>query len=117
MTKDFKKIQKEWYSKLKESGFDDIEVEEKGKIRLKKWDSVYFFCRHTSDEFFMKKKYYEMVTDFLNSYPFDREQDRTVWKFHSEGLTVRAIAEETQMKSCQVFLILSSLKKKMNGQE
>jgi hypothetical protein len=88
-TKQFLELQKKWYEKLKESGFDDIEFGEKQEL-LKCWESSHFYM--TQDQFDNKREYYHLASQFLFFYKFESKLDRIIWKFHAHGFTYRKIA-------------------------
>lgn len=93
-----KELQKLWYKKAKESGFNDIEV----NGYLYHWDSSKNFTEADSSNFSAKYHYYLMATEFLNMDPFDNEEDRIVWTLHSEGLSIREIKREIEQQKLPI---------------
>lgn len=93
-TKQFKTLQREWYRKLKDSGFDDIEDVDSPEEYLKAWHSQYFQKRHTPDKFIANQEYYRRTQAFLMHYTFANQLDKQIWKMHSEGRPLRAIAKK-----------------------
>jgi hypothetical protein len=87
--KSFKKLQDKWYAKLKKSGFKDIEHDED---TLTEYSSVYF-KKHTYDEMVEKQRYHDMANSFLEQYKFETEKDKLIWDYHTNGLSVRDIAD------------------------
>lgn len=118
---DYEKEKTKWYKKLEKSGFVDIELNEK---RLKTWSSNQFeFPRlMTSDGGWkIKAEYYYMAAQFLNDYKFDTEIEKTIWTYHSEGLSVREISSiltKIKVKSIptqrtSIWKVIKRLKKSM----
>lgn len=111
MTDAFKKLQKEWYIKLKKSGFEEIEDLKTGG--LQKWHASYYMNTYPTFVFQAQREYYYLATHFLTSHSFSHEIERLIWSLHSEGMPMRKIAKEVKSKTCRVFLIIQSLRKKM----
>lgn len=82
---DLKKI---WDQKLKESGFEDIEINFQ-------YHSLYFKKGHSV--LLEKQAYYEKALSFLNEYDFDSQLESDIWKLHAGGSTVREIADKLQI--------------------
>lgn len=87
-SKEFKKLQKEWDAKLKNSGFDDAEQRDG---RLKVWHNHYFTNRHSPDQFITQEIYYRIATDLLTEYKFANDKEKLIWRLHAEGLPYREI--------------------------
>lgn len=118
--KNFKKIQKEWYDKLKKEGFEDIEdVHEKTEyIRI--WHSSYFQTKYHPQVFEAKRTYYELAGQFLEASPhfrfelyFQCEIEKTIWEMHAQGIPVRTIAKKLKAKVCQIHKIIVQIRKVM----
>lgn len=97
-TKKFKDLQKLWYKKLKDDGFDDIE---KNEYRLKLWHSVHFRDPRRSDPEVVSARhsYYRIAGQFLFDHKFDTLLEKQIWKHHSEGKSIRDI-EKLLAKEC-----------------
>lgn len=83
-----KQLKKQWYNKLKDDGFDDIEYAggtmQVGHPRgIAIWDP--FLRELTLD-------YYGMCTDFLNEYKFKNNLERAIWEYYTNGLSHREIS-------------------------
>lgn len=89
---DFKTLQKHWYKKLKEVGFEDIEDTNSPREYLKTWHSTYFIHRYTKETFEAKAEYYRMACHFLYEYDFENNLDRIIWELHSDGKSFRDIS-------------------------
>lgn len=93
--KEFNTLQKEWYSKLKDSGFEDIEQNE---LDLKLWSSHFFKVRHNATLFSAKEEYYRMAGHFLYDYTFSNEHEKQIWALHSTGVSIRGIVDQLKAK-------------------
>jgi hypothetical protein len=88
-TPKFKELQEKWYKKLEKSGFKDIEQ-----------DEYYFADGHgvsTIDKrrvtWEIQQEYYRLATHFLNDHKFKNRFEQIVWEYHSNGMSVRDIAD------------------------
>lgn len=89
---EFKKLQKEWYAKAKESGFDDIEQEDGN---LKVWSHQFFKVRHNQTLFEAKQEYYRLAGQFLHSHKFADDVEKKIWEYHATDATsIRDIVKE-----------------------
>lgn len=82
---DFNSLKAKWYKKLAKEGFKDIERDEdtlKSYSGTRRGD-----VNGTVADWQAKAQYFQMATNFLNDYRFESEFDRTVWMYHSEGLS------------------------------
>lgn len=87
LKKEFNKLKQVWYKKLKKSGFEDIELNEK----YLKNPSSKFLRKRSLDTFQNRENYYYMATCFLNDYKFKTRLDKIVWEYHANGISVRNI--------------------------
>lgn len=86
-TREFLKIQKRWYSKLKNNGFEDIENGKDRRIvrrEIIKMDE-------SSPNAWSGQNYTELCAAILRDYRFKRPIDRIIFEKHSEGKSVREI--------------------------
>lgn len=108
--KAFKDLQRQWYKKLKKSGFDDIEKDEDN---LKSWSSD-FFRRHKTDhkeyhreynedKFKAHEEYYRMAEEFLTNYHFENSTDRFIWSQHAEAVSIREIVRMLKVKRIKSY--------------
>lgn len=93
--KEFEKLKKTWYKKLKEEGFVDIEADED---TLKSWDSGGYHRSRVSTEqtLWMQQNaeaYYGLASSFLHEFKFETELDKVIWEYHSNGISVRNITK------------------------
>jgi len=98
-SKDFAKLQKEWYGKLKDEGFDDIEHFNKMDQYGKTSQDTPYLKDHGIK---MAKLYRQDVLDyflacedlFWQSRVFRSQRDRWFWYQHSQGLSLREIQDK-----------------------
>lgn len=95
--REFKKLRKYWYEKLRSEGFQDIETDSGHLIES---HSAYQFSRRIS----FKSISYESTRDYffwaesqLLLGKFQSESDKLIWKLHSDGRTTREIAREVKL--------------------
>lgn len=96
---EFRKLQIEWYDKLKESGFKDIEKLERDELVLKRnanWsDWVY---RHELDEITIKQKenFFIFLSQFVEDENtlFSSEIDKYILCRYAEGAKIKEIVSE-----------------------
>jgi hypothetical protein len=120
---DFKQIQDEWYKKLKDEGFVDIE----NSVTLADGKKGYEntgragpnLKNKTSEQFEAVLLYYQNCRSFLTCYNFDSDLDRTIWELYSEGVPYRDISKELiknniKLNKDSVSKIVKRLEKIMN---
>lgn len=109
-TKEFKTLQKEFYDKLADSGFEDIEETDSPKELLTAWHGSYFTARHDPEDFKEIAQYYNSADSILNNYEFSNEVDKQIWERHSKGLSIRRIALELSIKNWVVHKSIQKFK-------
>lgn len=90
-TQDFKALDAEWKTKLKDSGFEDIEKDEDSLID---WASSAFKRRPEYDQ--SKAEYYRLAGQFLHDYRFrgpDAAWLKRIWELHAVGTSIREIVK------------------------
>ena len=94
--RDLKKLQKIWYDKLAEEGFNDIEDTSTERRPLKNWD-VNFFRNQGYEAIITKHTttldYFKHAEALLEKYQFKNDGHRLVWELHCKGFKEREIAE------------------------
>jgi len=87
---ELKSLQDEWYKKLEESGFHDIESPS-GLLRSRTVPhNMETKTEIEQDAIF---EYYSMCTAFLWNHKFEKPLDRIIWEYYSNGLTCVEIAD------------------------
>lgn len=86
-------LRAKWYKKLAAEGFDDIEAfSAKGEaFDLLRGGRLNKSAQKVEDDF----EYYRAVSHFLHDYEFPSEKHRSIWDFHSQGLSKVQISKET----------------------
>lgn len=107
--KDYLTLRDEWYDKLKESGFEDIEDVYHPNIPLKAWHSLRFISLYEPIEFENQQVYYQMAENFSREHNFSRPFERLVWEAHCEGFSEREIAKELDSYKTGIHKIVSSV--------
>lgn len=112
-SKQFKQLQTKWYSKLKASGFEDIEIHAKdgidsANVYLKQWDS--HLTLHDPTFFYSRQDYFYKAGHFLTSYAFKTKLEKRVWGLHSEGLSYRKIGQKVRKPKDAVHKIINVLR-------
>lgn len=83
-TKQFLELQKEWYDKIKEEGFNDIE-EFITSFRVRD----HLIANYTKETFESKEYYYRLASQFIYSHKFNDEAEKLIWELHSEAVSIR----------------------------
>lgn len=109
---DLKTLQKKWYKKLKDSGFEDIEDTREPYRNLHRWDSHYFSRRFTPDTFNAKKEYFEIAQNIMLDFKFEDKRQKDIMKLHSEGFSTREIASKIGIGSTTVQRVIKDVRKK-----
>lgn len=99
MSRDFKTLQKLWYSKLKESGFDDIENED-GKLYQPDNRTINFQNQEAIRE------YYLQLDDRLTHDQTIKSTDRSVLELYREGQYIKQIAKQLDLSISSVQRII-----------
>lgn len=113
--KTLSQLKREWYAKLRKSGFEDIEQNES---KLKRWSSS-SFKYYPGQLAQIKQEYYYMATHFLHDYKFETPLESAIWEYHANGISAREIAKilkKAKIKNMgrgNVWLILQKLRKAM----
>lgn len=112
-TNNFLSIRAEWYDKLAQCGFVDIEDWHHQHSPLKSWHSL----RWRNKEpivLIAQQAYFSKASQFLNEYIFETEEEHQIWFFHSEGFSVREIEAKLSISRSHVHKIIVNLREKMN---
>lgn len=112
-TSDFKKLQKTWYLKLKESGFEDAEDTNNKDEVLKQWHCAYFQVRHRPQQFEAQQEYYRQARSFYHRYPFPDQGEKRIWLLHSDGQSLRQISKLMGLKLWFVHRTVEFLESQM----
>lgn len=91
-------LKREWYARLKASGFEDIETgdEHDGLLKTDKR----FQDGHESVDA-AQAEYYRLASVFLHEHRFANVRERRIWEAHAGGIPMREIA-----KRCRTYVRL-----------
>jgi hypothetical protein len=108
MSRIFKALQDEWYEKLKNAGFNDIErsFEFHSKIFQQKIERHNVMVKENSD-------YYVKAVEFFYIYDFENLRDKQIWLLHANGDSIRKIGSVIKLEKSQVHRLISKYKKIM----
>lgn len=129
---DLDRLQREWYDRLKDEGFDDIESCQ-GDRPLKKWSFLYEVTQHIQparedaisscpDPKFSKEEELLNLDDFLvicqnlcthGNRHLTGSDVKSIWIYYCEGTTHREIAKKVNTTKRTVFRIICELKEWM----
>ena len=89
-TDEVKTLQREWYQRLKEDGFADIEDTNSPREMLKCWHSVKwkYVCRVKKEHV---QNYYAKASALIHTHEFESEMHKKIWEYHCQGLSSRKI--------------------------
>lgn len=96
-TEDFKQLQKEWYDKLKQIGFRDIEVTVGTEQKLMQYSTG---LRLVDND---KLAYYQALTYFVFTEQFDNDTDRLVLTRRADGVKIKDISAEMRHMGLKHF--------------
>lgn len=85
-TPQFKKLQQEWYNKLKEQSFKDIETNENLNLDLGKYR--YY---HSADSALAKEEYFSALQEALSQYECDTPIHSTIMILKASGRLIQEI--------------------------
>src|SRR5690606_10178631 len=94
--REFVQLRDEWYEKLRESGFDDIEYSS-GAIRT---DTKLIERMSRGDG---NAEFYRRVSCFLHEFKWASETEEHIWELYSEGVPYRDIAERLGVHYVAIF--------------
>lgn len=113
---EFETLRAEWYGKLKDSGFKDIENKRgsvgRGAPRV---DNIVQVQQEAILE------YYSMARQFLVEHEFTSDSEKLIWSLHAEGDSARDISDKlctqhsTKLKKTRVWEIVKALETAMRS--
>ncbi len=106
------KLRDEWYRKLKNDGFKDIEKASAGfpTTVLEQYHSCYFVSRYGQQEFEETIAYYDAASalslkgeSFLNA---------KIWRLHSQGVDQPTIGKQVKRSTARVNQVIQIFRKR-----
>lgn len=85
----YEELRDVWYDKLSKDDFEDIESNEEF---LKTWHSFKFASPESKRYQFENAEYFRLAELFLQEHQFKSSLEKTIWSYHTNGLTIREIA-------------------------
>lgn len=108
-TDEFKQLQDEWYAKLQEDGFKDIEDHKTGFV-----EPPFRHRSYKADvQYEATEEYFRLCRHYLTNGAFKSDLDKEIWSMHTEGATYRNIAEKLSQHTTTVFRKVKRYKKLM----
>lgn len=87
---ELKKLQDEWYGRLRKAGFKDIEDTSRPSRKLIDWHKDRFSSVSEIERQAIEY-YYDNAKDLINTYIFINETQKIIWELHCEGMSKRKI--------------------------
>lgn len=110
---EFVKLQQEWYAKLKEHGFRDIEYTR--AVDGQAFDCALFAdARSMSAEQYLEgEAYWHRARSYLWEGEFKDALERQVWELYCDGKTYRDIVKATGKSLGKVHSVIHQVKKRL----
>lgn len=89
-TAEVKRLKKEWYQRLEDEGFKEIENVNHPNSPLLAWHS-FIWQKTCPEQKSLIESYYFKARALLHTFEFESESHRLVWELHAEGLSRRQI--------------------------
>lgn len=110
-------LKAKWYSKLNDSGFDDIEKENEDiSNRGSLSDIALLKDFQTLDVFEAKRHYYAWASSMLIVGIFKDRRDKKIWQLHIEGISRRKIAPKVGLEHSWISRRLKRIEKYLKGE-
>jgi len=108
-SREFLRLQAEWYAKLKAEGFDDIEAG--GRLPDVDYRNATLRDREAITA------YFTVAGAYVHVGHFEQEEHRDVWIFHAEGYSVREIAKRLGLDRNAVHAVIKEHRRKAKLRE
>ena len=110
--KELIKAQKEWYKKLAEAGFDDIEIFDKRTLEpITEFTGVknnsFRQSKAKINSFESTEEYYIKARQHYHNHDFPDDLEKEIWRLHSEGISQRKIATKVGIRRDKIQKLLS----------
>lgn len=113
MTTAFERVQAKWYDKLKRDGFQDIENTRLPSRPLIQYHSFKINGKkacYSETNMSASRSYYEAATRIVQEDRFKSALQKRIWTRHSEGQTVREIAEALKIDKSSVQIMIDEVR-------
>lgn len=91
-TEKFRKLKNKWYNKAEKAGFEDAE-RDVGNTQVLKQNAAYAIHHMSPEMRESKLEYYSRLSECVQKEKFDKEIDRHIMRFCSEGLQIKEIVD------------------------
>jgi len=106
--KEFAKLQKKWYKKLKEIGFDDLETfDGKGNPHDLLKARIEQLSENKLAQFDKIQNFYSECRGYYHKAIFLTEEEKDIWAMYSEGYSMRQISDELGVNRHKVSKIVN----------
>lgn len=116
-TKKQKELERIWYAKLKEEGFEDCENTEIPDHPLKQWDTTRCMAKEKTRRD-ASEEYYRTAERLTHIYKFQRLIHLRIWELHCQGKSRREIEQAIEksrfkhkLKQTQIQHIINKISK------
>lgn len=86
-TQEFKLLQREWYKRLEQSGFKDIEKESGAGLIMKRSGTEIRYQKKDSVTRSAKERYFEILSEKVETTVFVDDLDRQIMSFLRDGMS------------------------------
>ncbi len=112
-TPEFQKLNSKWREKLSDSGFVDVEQEDRDDSFYRGLDGRTAKMRdHTAI-----RTYYTLAERFLTTGSFDTRKEKSIWELHCQGTPQRQIAFELGIGRFPVYRTIRKYRKRAGLQK
>ena len=110
---EFVRLQREWYGKLKASGFKDIEYTR--DVDGQAFDCALFADARsmTPEKFLEGEAYWHRARSYLWEGSFEDELERQVWELYCDGETYRSICKKVGRSLGKVHSVIHTVKARL----
>lgn len=102
--KQLSELTKQWYQKLKDEGF--VDIEESFQYHALYFAQAFGELRHRSDS---RLDYHERAISFLELYEFEDDTEKKLWAMHTMGHTQRQICKDLNLSKGAVYRTIKNL--------
>jgi hypothetical protein len=96
--REFKTLQRQWYKKLKESGFNDLEIDNKFIFSGQYAGKLAFVYDENPLAWESKEEYFRQACAYVLKHKFTKPVEKAIFKLHSEGAEKPEIVQALRPK-------------------
>ena len=113
---DLKGLRRQWYDKIKKTGFRDIE-NERGELIDHRGSLDILRLVSSTDVFEATRDYFLWASHQLQNARFESPTDRQIWALHADGKTSREIEEVVDYSQSQICVKIKKIRQYLQVQE